>query len=663
MDSIMEILAKVLPQSQQTDALETNVSSVDLTSSTASDVSLNLERSDVVSMDRIGNDLTLELDNGDVARIKGFFEENQDGKKNRLFFSEDNSIAFVDLAGIEGAGVVSPASVEAAPTLIFGSNSAAVGGLSSGAVAGIVSGIFAGVIAASDGDSGNDTNIVLPAPIITTANGTEVTGTAEPGSTVTITVGNGPEQTVIADPVTGEFTITPIAPDTFDVAEGVSATATDAAGNESDPGTGTIVDETPPAPIISGVSVATDDVVNAAEAGSTMVPISGNVSDAQAGDVVTITVNGNDFTGTVDANGDFTINVDGSDLENDPDTTIDISAEATDAAGNSTTVTSTQSYTIAPPAPIITGANEDEVTGTAEPGSTVTITIGDGPEQTVIADPVTGEFTFTPVAPDTYEDGEPVSATATDAAGNESGPGTGTVVGTPAEITGIAIGGDSDPMGLMDADANIFNEGETITVTVTYDQAVDVTGTPFVLLDVGGEDIAVAFASGSGTNTLVFEYVVHTLDSDTDGVTVDVGSLDLNGGSIVNSDAVTVNADLNHGAASDQRQVDTTIQTSSAISAPAGDDDTLVGASLVGAGDINGDGIEDFISVHQIMILTMAVADQAKLTLFLVVRTCRPFRCRILRTAQAMDSLLMAPRPEMTLAIIFPLSAISMATA
>ena len=147
----------------------------------------------------------------------------------------------------------------------------------------------------------------------------------------------------------------------------------------------------------------------------------------------------------------------------------------------------------------------------------------------------------------------------------------------------------------MDADANIFNEGETITVTVTYDQAVDVTGTPFVLLDVGGEDIAVAFASGSGTNTLVFEYVVHTLDSDTDGVRVDVGSLDLNGGSIVNSDAVTVNADLNHGAASDQRQVDTTIQTSSAISAPAGDDDTLVGASLVGAGDINGDGIEDFI--------------------------------------------------------------------
>ena len=82
----MEIRAKVLPQSQQTDALETNVSSVDLTSSTASDVSLNLERSDVVSMDRIGNDLTLELDNGDVARIKGFFEENQDGKKNRLFF-------------------------------------------------------------------------------------------------------------------------------------------------------------------------------------------------------------------------------------------------------------------------------------------------------------------------------------------------------------------------------------------------------------------------------------------------------------------------------------------------------------------------------------------------------------------------------------------------
>ena len=69
------------------------------------------------------------------------------------------------------------------------------------------------------------------------------------------------------------------------------------------------------------------------------------------------------------------------------------------------------------------------------------------------------------------------------------------------------------------------------------------------------------------------------------------------------------------------------------------------------------------LSVRQIMILTMAVADQAKLTLFLVVRTCRPFHCRILRTAQAMDSLLMAPRPETILETIFPLSVTSMATA
>ncbi|WP_345974258.1 hypothetical protein [Sulfurimonas sp. HSL3-7] len=50
------------------------------------------------------------------------------------------------------------------------------------------------------------------------------------------------------------------------------------------------------------------------------------------GDTVTVTVNGVDSTGTVDAAGHFSINVAGSDLA--ADTTVSASVATTDAAGN-----------------------------------------------------------------------------------------------------------------------------------------------------------------------------------------------------------------------------------------------------------------------------------------------------------------------------------------
>ncbi|MGJ8619979.1 MAG: beta strand repeat-containing protein, partial [Methylophilaceae bacterium] len=134
-----------------------------------------------------------------------------------------------------------------------------------------------------------------------------------------------------------------------------SVATTDAAGN---PGSATdtqtyTVDTTAPIPTITlDANITADDVINAAEAAGT-VAVTGSVGgDAQDGDTVTLTVNGNTYTGLV-AGGLFSIDVSGADLAADPDTTIDASITTTDAAGNPGTATDTESYTVDTTAPIL----------------------------------------------------------------------------------------------------------------------------------------------------------------------------------------------------------------------------------------------------------------------------------------------------------------------
>src|SRR4029453_16036846 len=67
--------------------------------------------------------------------------------------------------------------------------------------------------------------------------------------------------------------------------------------------------------------------------------------DVQDGDTVTLTVNGHAYTGTA-SGGAFSINVAGSDLTADSDTSVDASVTTTDAAGNSTTPPDPQAYSL-----------------------------------------------------------------------------------------------------------------------------------------------------------------------------------------------------------------------------------------------------------------------------------------------------------------------------
>lgn len=73
--------------------------------------------------------------------------------------------------------------------------------------------------------------------------------------------------------------------------------------------------------------------------------------------------------------------------------------------------------------------------------------------------------------------------------------------------------------------------GTALSFPVTTSEAVTVTGTPRLALDIGGVTRYATYASGSGTNTLTFTYNSQAGDLDLDGIAI-TSPLDLNGGTI-----------------------------------------------------------------------------------------------------------------------------------
>ena len=82
------------------------------------------------------------------------------------------------------------------------------------------------------------------------------------------------------------------------------------------------------------------------------------------------------------------------------------------------------------------------------------------------------------------------------------------------------------------ADGSIYQDEETIIVTITFDSAVNVLGLPQVALLIGDQVKQSSYVEGTGTNTLTFSYEVLAEDQDTDGVSISENALSLNDGSI-----------------------------------------------------------------------------------------------------------------------------------
>ncbi|TPR94716.1 Ig-like domain-containing protein, partial [Acinetobacter baumannii] len=403
--------------------------------------------------------------------------------------------------------------------------------------------------AAGNSSSVNDTQTYTldttapDAPVIDPVNGTDpITGTAEPGSTVTVTYPDGSTTTVVAGP-DGTWTVPN--PGLND-GDKVTAIATDPAGNPSLPGTAT-VDAV--GPNTDGVnftvdSVTADNVINASEASGnvTVTGVLKNVPADAANTVVTVVINGQTYTATVDSTaGTWTVSVPGSDLTADADKTIDAKVTFTDAAGNSSSVNDTQTYTIdttAPDAPVINPVNgTDPITGTAEPGSTVTVTYPDGSTTTVVAGP---GGTWTVPNPGNLVDGDEVTAIATDPSSNPSLPGTAIVDAVGPNTDGVNFTVDSvtsdNVINASEASGNVTVTGvlknvpadaanTVVTVVIngqTYTATVDSTAGTWTVSAPGSDLIAdadktidakVTFTDAAGNSSSVNDTHTYTVDT------------------------------------------------------------------------------------------------------------------------------------------------------
>ena len=303
-------------------------------------------------------------------------------------------------------------------------------------------------------------------PIVTNEDGSiTLGGSAEPGSTVTVTYPDGSTGSVVAGE-DGSFSIT--SPENQPTGE-VSVNATDEAGNTGASVTENYTDTT--APDAPSVNVTAN-----ADGGLTV------TGSAEPGTTVTVTFpDGSTATATAGDNGEYSVTT------HVPQTTGDVSVSASDAAGNngdSTTVTYTDSTAPEAPAlgPIVT--NEDgsiTLTGSAEPGSTVTVTYPDGSTGSVV---VGEDGSFTLTSPENQPTGE-VSAEATDEAGNTSASVTESYTDTTApdapsvNVTANADGGLT-VTGMAEAGSMVtvtFPDGTTGTATAGSDGSYSVTTT------------------------------------------------------------------------------------------------------------------------------------------------------------------------------------------
>ena len=89
--------------------------------------------------------------------------------------------------------------------------------------------------------------------------------------------------------------------------------------------------------------ITADNIINTAEAAGN-IKVTGTVGgDAASGDIIGLTVNGTDYSGTANAGNNFTISVSGIDLKSD--FSFDVTVEGTDTAGNPFSATTTSTHT------------------------------------------------------------------------------------------------------------------------------------------------------------------------------------------------------------------------------------------------------------------------------------------------------------------------------
>ncbi|WP_447087582.1 BapA/Bap/LapF family large adhesin [Enterobacter bugandensis] len=491
--------------------VETTTEGTQVTLSHSSIVELHVERADVSHFARSGNDLVVTLHSGEVITLKNFYVTDAQGVSQLVLQESDGALWWIE----DPTGAATYESIASTDALLAASGSDAggaaiwpwaLGGIvAAGAIAAVASSSGGG--GGGDDDDGNNNNPNpnpgtpvdptnpdttppnAPSSLQFSSDGKSVTGTAEPGSTITLKDAYGNVLGTGKTGSDGNFTVSLGTPLTN--GEQVTATATDAAGNTSQGTTITAPDLTAPdAPTIGSV---TDDIDpqtgSVTNGGSTNDPRPQLSGTAEAGSTVTIYDGGVAIgTALVASNGTWTFTP-STDLT---ESTHQITVRATDAAGNLGPASPVFTLTVdltpptAPTAIVLTddtGAIRGTITagtptdaskpilaGTGEPGGTITIYDNGVAVGTTTVLP-NGTWSVTPDGPLT--DGtHTITVVETDAAGNQSAPSepiTFTVDTTPPLAPGNLV---------------VSNDGGTITgtaepgSTVTIREGDAILGTP-----------------------------------------------------------------------------------------------------------------------------------------------------------------------------------------
>jgi VCBS repeat-containing protein len=400
-----------------------------------------------------------------------------------------------------------------------------------------------------------------------------VGGNVKDGDTVTLTVNGTDFQGAVAS---GHFSI---AVSGFqlsvdgDLKIEASVTTSDGAGHSTTASaTKTYaVDITPPTATIALDAVTTDNIVNSAEGAST-VTITGVVGgDVKNGDTVTVVVNGTSYTGAA-SNGQFSIDVAGSDLLADGDKIIQASVTTADHAGNATTVADTQSYLTDTTPPVATltldAITANNIVERTESGADIAVTgavTGDVKNGDIVTLVVNGHnysgvvtsnaFSILVAGSDLLADADKTvqaNVAISDAAGNTANPGDGQAYTFDLNL---------------DLSSLAASQGFIIQGDTAYDQAGFSVSSAGDVNGDGFDDLIVGANAGDDGGTSAGEaYVVFGTAS---GFGTTVG-----GRNVI--DLTTLSA----------------AQGFIIQGAAAGDQ---AGASVSSAGDVNGDGFDDLI--------------------------------------------------------------------
>ncbi|MFZ8712217.1 Ig-like domain-containing protein [Enterobacter kobei] len=375
--------------------------------------------------------------------------------------------------------------------------------------------------------------------------------TAEAGQTVTVSF-NGKQYTaqVQAD---GSWTLNVPAADLAGISDGnatVTASVSDKAGNPTSADASVLVDTT--VPQISFNIVAGDDIVNIAEHGQALI-VSGKVTGAQAGDVITVTLNGKDYTAMLDASGSWSVGVPATDVGALVNGNQTIAATLTDKAGNSTTATHDVEVSLTAPVIAINTLAVDDVINAAEKGqdllvsgssnqpdgTTITVTLN-GISYTAITD-ASGNWSVTVPAANVSALGEAsyaVTANVTDAAGNSASTSHSVVVDSALPVVTINPVATDDVINAAEVAAGQILSGkvsgavsgDTVTIsiggniytaTVQDDLSWSVNVPSTVLTAIGNGDLTVSASVTNGHgNTGTGERDI-TIDASLPGLRVD----------------------------------------------------------------------------------------------------------------------------------------------